>query len=225
MITALERELGARLYGADEYVRLRSRERVELQSAAGRSNLDLSFATRALVGRLAADVIDDPEFRRRSQGFDAELIRLTVSRSDLLTLTDTAFPDAVSTMAAAGYPTSSLRDVAAVFEVESVIAAAEQLLRDLSNAAETSAAYGRGLLGDEPPEGGQPAPLGGAPGPGSPGSPTPPIEPPGQPAVDVFSPALRRPLPVPRLIEIAPSGKRPRTKRAVERREPPKRPA
>jgi len=159
MVTAFERESGALLYGADEYVQLRATERYGLQLAAGRSNLQLAFVTRVLADRFAADVLGDSEFRQVSGQISHERIQAAAEGRDLFTIDAGAFPEERAALQVAGYPTSSLGHARLDFEAGSLFQAAVSLLKHLLHAADASAAYGRFLLGGKPPEGGLPTPV------------------------------------------------------------------
>jgi hypothetical protein len=171
MVTAYEREQGALIYGAAEDALRRAQERQRLRVAAGRSNLELASKTLELA-RAYADGVSDAE----SAFADWSIGRLRdeAADRDLLELATVAFPDVVATIEQAGYPISNLSGARLTVEEGSFVEVVTRLESDLEAAADATAAYGRALLGSEPPEGGQAAPL------SPPMGPTPPSRVPGE---------------------------------------------
>lgn len=150
MVTAHERELGAVLFGADDEAVERARERREFRVSAGWSNIELASETRQLA-RWLAEVLGPAEFERRAADWTIGRMLEAAEGRDLLTLATAAFPDAVATFEAAGYPRSTLRGAGFVGEGESLADVARNLPRDLEAAADACEAYGYALADGEPP--------------------------------------------------------------------------
>ena len=159
MVTAEERMLGARSFGAEDAAEYRWMENMELRAAAGRWNLQLAHQSRSLAQLYRRDLMEEREFRNALQALE-DFPREDLDAGNLQGFLEEVYPQILQTLIQAGFPPISPNNFFTQEGLESPLERAVDLSNSLEEAADAAASYGEGLLSSvEPDLPGSPPPL------------------------------------------------------------------